>query len=117
MNRIHSGEGIKIWGDGSVQRDYVYVTDVARACLLALESDVQGVFNIGSGTGYSLNEIVKMLESVTGIPIQPEYLAGRAYDVPRIVLDCQKAARTLGWKPEVDMASGLEACWRWLSEQ
>jgi UDP-glucose 4-epimerase len=117
MNRLQQGQGLEIWGDGSIERDYVYVGDVARACSLAVDSDAQGVFNIGSGAGHSLNSLVKMLENVTGQDIAPEYMAGRDYDVPRIVLDCSKAREALGWSPEVGIDDGLQRTWRWLTAQ
>ena len=115
MNRLHGGHSLEIWGDGSVERDYIYVADVARACQLAVDSDAHGIFNIGSGTGVSLNEIVSKLEEVTGISLTPRYEQGRAYDVRRIVLDCRKARDVLGWRPEIEIDEGLAKSWRWLS--
>lgn len=115
MNRLREGRSLEIWGDGTVARDYIYVADVARACQLAVDSNAQGIFNIGSGLGLSLNELIGKLEKVTGIAASPVYQPGRAYDVPRIVLDCQKAADVLGWRPEVRIDEGLARSWRWLS--
>jgi len=113
MEKIKRQETLEIWGDGSVTRDYVYVEDVAEACELAAGSGACGVFNIGSGVGLTLNEIIQTLSDVTGQEIVRTYLAGREYDVPAIVLNCDKAFSELSWKSKTRFIDGITKTWDW----
>ena len=114
---IHD-EGIEIWGDGSVVRDFLYVSDGVAALLKAAtcKSDVP-VFNIGSGEGKSLNQVIKAIENLLDRPIKKRYSAARAFDVPSNVLDISRAATELSWKPQVRFEDGLRMTWEWLSQQ
>lgn len=100
---------VEIWGDGSVERDYLYVSDVADAFAAAVVYDgPQSVFNISSGTGTSLNEVLRLIEQVTGTPIERNHKPGRAFDVPVSVLANDLARRELGWSPQVSLQEGIE---------
>jgi UDP-glucose 4-epimerase len=106
---------IQIWGDGSVVRDYIFIEDVAAAFSAAL--DYQGdetIFNIGSGTGVSLNQLIKKIEGFYGPNLKVEYQAGRAFDVPTNILCINKAARHLGWSPRTDLQTGLSKTREWI---
>ena len=99
---------IEIWGDGSVQRDYLYIGDVADAFARAVAYDgPYSVFNISSGKGTSLNEVIRLIEQVTGASVEKSHQAGRAFDVPVSVLDNALAARELGWSPQVSLEDGI----------
>ena len=113
-----SGQAIDIWGDGTVMRDFVYVGDVADAFVraTAYQGDVV-VFNIGSGVGTSLNELVRAIGEVTGVPMLFNYLPGRAIDVPVSVLDCGLAKREFGWSPQMTLPEGLARTVGWLRAQ
>ena len=103
------GEEVTVWGDGSAVRDYVYVGDVARAfCMAATYEAPAGVFNIGSGQGHSVNELLAAIEGLLGRQIYRRYVRGRPFDVPINVLDATLAARTLKWQPTVPFRDGLE---------
>lgn len=118
LHRVLSGQPIEIWGDGSVMRDFVYVGDVADAFVRATTYTGDAtVFNIGSGTGTSLNELVRAIGDVTGAEVTCHYLPGRAIDVPVSVLDCARAERELGWTPKVGLAEGLARTVQWLRSQ
>lgn len=118
MNRLLQGEPINIWGDGSVVRDYLYVDDLVEALVLAgAEPKAIGeVFNIGSGRGLSLNELLQYLERATGLTADVRYSAGRALDVPQVVLDIRKAEGLLGWTPSTDFLDALKRTCAWLAE-
>lgn len=115
MSRILNRSPIEIWGDGEIVRDYVYVRDIADAFVRALERDGcnRHVLNIGSGTGMSLNEIVKKIEIVTGLEADVRYTGGRAFDIRSNVLDIRKAFRELGWKPETSIDRGIRNLYDW----
>ena len=113
LGRAHAGEPIEIWGDGNVVRDYLYVGD-AVAGILAAEDAPDGIYNLGSGRGVSLNDLVAMIREVAGREVAVDYRPGRAFDVPENVLDTAKARAKLGWEPKVDLREGLARTWRWL---
>lgn len=118
LHRALSGQSIEIWGDGTVTRDFIYVGDVAEAFVRALryEGDVT-VFNVGSGVGTSLNDLVQAVRSAAGVPVACNYLPARVIDVPVNVLDCARANRELGWKPVVELTEGLARTINWLRGQ
>ncbi len=108
LQRALRGQCIDIWGDGSVTRDYVYIGDVARAFLLAARHDgPSSIFNIGSGRGTSLNELLGLMEETLGVTIERQYLKGRPFDVKTNVLDTQLARKELGWSPAVAIDDGI----------
>jgi len=114
IRRILAGEPIQIWGDGGIVRDYVYIDDVVEAFLRAAAyRGPARVFNIGTGRGVSLNDLVARLRRIGGRPVEVTYLPGRAFDVPEIVLDVSRAARELGWRPRVSLEEGLARTWAW----
>jgi len=108
---------IHVWGSGEVVRDYVHAADVAEACALALTTDVaQGTFNIGTGRGHSLNQILRLIADVTAQP-PPEIRREpqRGFDVPAIVLDNTLAQKGLNWLPKVALEEGVRRTWEWVS--
>jgi UDP-glucose 4-epimerase len=107
---------IRIWGDGSVVRDYVYVADAVDATLKAAAFEgAPRIFNIGSGKGTSLNELVASIGQLLGRRVRVEYSRGRAVDVPANVLDASLAAQHLGWRASTSLADGLRRTCEWLS--
>jgi UDP-glucose 4-epimerase len=115
LGKILHGEPIEIWGDGSIVRDYIYISDVVDALLLAMEqpSD-QHVFNIGSGRGHSLNDLIRAIEEVTGRTAVCRYLPSRPFDIPSNVLCNKLANQSLGWSPKVGFEDGLDKFAGWL---
>ncbi|WJK08333.1 NAD-dependent epimerase/dehydratase family protein [Pseudomonas fluorescens] len=115
LSRALKNESIQVWGDGSVTRDYIYVSDVAEAFALALRYEgPHSVFNISSGKGVSINELIERIETVLGGAIDKLYLAGRSYDVPINVLDNTLAAQELNWTPKVGLEEGLNLTSAWM---
>lgn len=108
MGKVLRGEKIEIWGDGSVVRDYIYIGDAVSAMVLAADyAGSERIFNIGSGVGVSLRDIVKGIETVSGKKADVSYTAPRAFDVPVSVLDNTRARRALDWAPTTSFAEGL----------
>lgn len=115
LSRALHGESVDIWGDGNVTRDYIYIQDVADAFARAVQYDgPKSVFNICSGVGTSLNELVRMLERVLGQDVRRNYHPPRAFDVPISVLDNALAMAELGWKPEVALDLGIARTVDWM---
>lgn len=116
LSRIRAGDPITIWGDGSVVRDYLYVSDLVDALVLAAKVETSHkVLNVGSGQCVSLNELVSLMAKVTGESPRVEYLPGRTLDVPASVLEVERTRSELGWSPQVGMAEGLDQTWAWIS--
>lgn len=103
--------------DGTCIRDYVHVLDLATAHILALEALQEGesrVYNLGSGTGYSVREVIETARKVTGHPIPVVEGARRAGDLPALVADSTRIKKELGWSPEFDrLHTIIETAWNW----
>ena len=107
IGQMLAGKQPTIFGSGEQERDFVYVGDCARANLLAIEDHVQGIFNIGSGRGTTINQIYALLSEITGYRRPPVYGPPRAGETFRIFLDATKARREMGWEPQVSLEEGL----------
>ncbi|ULB11766.1 NAD-dependent epimerase/dehydratase family protein [Cereibacter azotoformans] len=116
--RAARGEPVEVWGDGQVTRDFIHVRDLAELCVRALRSHTSGCFNAGSGTGTSVAEIVAGIDRTVrasgGPPVRPLCRPGRAFDVPRVVLDISRAREAFGWAPRIGLDEGLAESWRWV---
>ena len=100
--------------DGTCIRDYIHVTDLAQAHLLALESPLNGSFNVGSGSGFSVKEIIQVAREITGKPIPVLTAPRRPGDPPRLVSDSARARAELGWTPRFDDVRAIVAsAWAW----
>ena len=117
---------IKVFGndyptaDGTCVRDYVHVSDLADAHVAALEwlfdESTSETFNLGTGHGYSVAQIVHAAGEITGKDIMAELSARRPGDPPTLISDPTKATRTLGWKPKFPaVEEQIRHAWRWLS--
>lgn len=106
----------RITGDGTQQRDFAYVGDVARANLLALESDVSGIYNVGTGVPTDINTIHKTLSQIIEYEQTPTYVARPAGEVLATYLDSSKAKRDLGWEAQVDLREGLRRTVEWMKD-
>ena len=104
--------------DGTCIRDYIHVTDLAKAHILAVEYLINGgesdIFNLGNGVGYSVKEVIETARKVTGHPIPAKEEARRAGDPARLVASGEKARKILGWEPEIkDLADIISSAWKW----
>jgi UDP-glucose 4-epimerase len=101
---------IVIWGDGEVIRDYIHVSDVA-ACLVTLAAapltDKNFIFNVGSGIGFSLNDVVAQLQMCLRRSIKVSYSPARTFDVPINVLAIDRVQEKLGWAPRLSFSDGI----------
>jgi UDP-glucose 4-epimerase len=110
LHHALTGRRIVIWGDGETVRDYVHISDVAL-CLVTLACEprmnADFVFNVGSGRGVSLNEIVAELAVHLGRHLEVVRTETRAFDVPVSVLAIDRARRVLGWSPRLSFSQGI----------
>lgn len=117
------GDAVKMFGDdyptadGTCVRDYIHVIDLGRAHLLALDACEPGahqIFNLGSGTGYSVREVVEVCREVTGREIPAEVGPRRAGDPAVLIASSDKIQARLGWKPERDLRTMVDDAWTFL---
>jgi UDP-glucose 4-epimerase len=110
-----TGEPVQIWGDGSTVRDYVFVDDVIDAIVaVAAHQGPVRLFNVGSGRGRSVREVVDDVAAISGKGFsEVRYLPARAADVPHNVLDYSLIAREIGWTPKTVWEDGLRATLAW----
>ena len=119
-------ESVSIYGtdydtpDGTCIRDYIHVTDLAQAHILAVEYLANGgasdIFNLGNGVGYSVREVIETARSVTGHPIPATEVPRRSGDPARLVASGEKAKKILGWEPKIKQLDEIIAsAWKWHS--
>jgi len=100
--------------DGTCIRDYIHIVDLAQAHILALAAGKQGFYNLGNGDGYSVREVLKMCEKVTGKRIPAVEKSRRPGDPPKLVAAADKAKRELGWNPRLPKLEDIvSSAWKW----
>ena len=100
--------------DGTCIRDYIHIIDLAQAHILALAPGKQGFYNLGNGDGYSVREVLKMCEKITGKQIPAVEKPRRPGDPPKLVASAEKAKRELGWKPRLaKLEDIISSAWHW----
>lgn len=116
LMRIHRGEDpVRIWGDGTAIRDFVYSRDVAEGILLALHQGTRGSYvNLGSGRGASIRELVETLRSF--LDFNYEFDPGKPGGFPRRVMDITRARAWIGYEPTTSLGDGLRTTWNWFIE-
>jgi UDP-glucose 4-epimerase len=116
-NTVLTGDAVKIYGDGSQTRDFIHVSDVAKAFMAVSNYDRVGTWNIGTGIETSVLDIVRMIEDLTGEPVVPRYLPARPGEMHRSAIDAQRARNDLDWLPAVSFKAGLASVYEWLARQ
>lgn len=118
LHHALKGTPIEIWGDGTVTRDYIHVSDVAEAFAKTVEySGTRNCFNISSGAGTSLNELVAIVKDVIRRPVEVRYLPSRSFDVPANVLSNDLARNELGWAPSISIRDGIARAAEWMRSE
>jgi UDP-glucose 4-epimerase len=113
LGRLRDGEPCLIFGDGTQERDYVFVGDVVSALMAAAEVE-GGIFNVGTGRASSVLELYDLCRKVAGSELEARLAPARTGELQRSVLDISKAADELGWRPETSLEEGLRQTWNWI---
>lgn len=113
LKKILAGKPVKIWGNGAIVRDYIYIKDCAAIVRQLIEKELSNeVINVGSGTGYSVNEVLAFIKQEVGdFPVTRS--EARNFDVPRVVLDNRKLRSIIDF-PFTDIRQGIRRTYRWL---
>jgi UDP-glucose 4-epimerase len=107
IKSISDNQCLSIFGDGEAVRDYIYINDLAAACVTAILSKSNGVYNIGSGVGYTINEVIFTIETLLNKRAIVEKVRSRDFDVKHSVLNCKKAFSDFGWKAQTNFREGI----------
>lgn len=115
LEHARNGTPLEVWGDGKNVRDFIFMDDVVEASmrLIGRPQDC-GTYNLGSGVGYSINQVRSVVEAVSGTTVQTVYRPARGVDVRRVVLDGSRFHAALGWQPGFGLAQGVECTWKWV---
>lgn len=115
LNKILLDQEIEIWGDGEVVRDYIYIKDVVNLLAKSISfNQDEAIFNLGSGIGYSLNELLLIIEEILQKKAIVKYIEKRSFDVPINILDISKAKDSFNWNPNTDIKQGIEIVTKYL---
>ena len=111
--RLLSGDPPALRGDGKPTRDYVHVTDVARAFVAAADGGRAGTFNVGTGRQTSTAELLDILQSAAGTDLEPRQESLQPGELRASALDASLIERDLGWRPAVDAERGIRETFDW----
>lgn len=103
-----------IWGDGSAIRDYIYIDDLIDFLKIAGLSSESGVFNVGSGIGMSINQIIEALSGIIEKMPPLEYIDTKGNAVEKVILDIERAKEVFDWTPEISLEEGLKHHHQWM---
>lgn len=117
FKQVLAGERPVVYGDGSQTRDFLYVGDLVEAIWAAVESDVEGAFQLGSGEPTSVNELLALMRGVTGLEIPVDHREFRAGEVRDTWCQIDKARAGFGFDPATTLEAGLGATWEWFGAQ
>jgi UDP-glucose 4-epimerase len=117
FKQVLAGEPLVVYGDGSQTRDYLYVGDLVEAIRAAVDSDVQGPYQLGSGKPTTLNQLIDVMRTVTGRDLEVVYRDFRAGEVRDTWCQVDKARQGFGYDPSTSLEDGLAATWAWFEAQ
>lgn len=120
MRRILNGRPLVVYGDGTQTRDYLYVGDLVKGIVAAVDAGVSGVYQLGSGIPTDLNELIKRIEAAVGRSsgeLQVGYEAFRAGEIRHTWCKVDKARQAFGFDPSTSLDEGIARTWRWFQKQ
>ncbi len=117
LNHALAGTTMEIWGDGENVRDFIYIDDVVEACtrFIKLPED-SGTYNLGTGIGFSINQVGRIVEATTCTQLRLIYRPVRGMDVRSVVLDSSRLNARLDWQAGIGLAQGLARTWEALRD-
>ena len=115
-------EEIQVFGDGTIERDFIYIDDVCKAVEKAIDvgnDKIESIsaVNIGSGKGSSINEILYSISTILSSKLKIRYLPSRSFDVKKNVLHVGLAGNVLSWKPATQLADGISKTLEYMKSQ
>jgi UDP-glucose 4-epimerase len=114
-NALNDNESV-VYGDGLQTRDFIYVDDIVRACIIAMENKSVDTYNIGSGVETNIVNLINVIKSITGKEFKYKNEKERSGEAKRSVLDCSKAKKMIGWRAEINIEDGIRKTLKWIEE-
>lgn len=113
-----TGQTVEVWGDGENVRDYLFIDDAVRGLIeLAKHGKSGSIYNLSSGDGATINELIKVLGHALGIHLNTNYGTARITDVRKNILDSSKLRNLTGWQPKTRLENGFKKTAAWISHQ
>lgn len=117
MSRILRGEPVQVWGTGENVRDYIYIDDMNNGAVSAIQKGLWNrVYNLGSGEGHSINDVLSLLRLICGKKWDVVYTPARNVDIASNVLDITRLENECGWKPVINLEQGMKLTWDWIKK-
>lgn len=117
LGKVLKGENLEVWGDPTISKDYLYITDLASAIYKASITDTTStIFNVGGGYLTSIEEIISVIAEITGRDINVNYTRGHAFDVKQVCLDITRAKDCFNFQPKVDLRTGVHMTWEFIRD-
>ena len=113
LGKIHEKQPLEVFGDGSDTRDYIFVKDISKLCITAMNSEHNDIYNAGTGIRTSLLELISIIEGETTRTTLKKFSPPRPGDVKHISLDIEKAKNALNWAPQTHLKEGIGKTWEW----
>jgi nucleoside-diphosphate-sugar epimerase len=117
MQWINEGRPVRVNGDGEQSRGFTYIDDIARGTLLALKPIGFEMFNLGGHEVITINNLIKLMEDVTGKKAIVQYGPPNTADMHTNWADVSKAGELLGWEPQVDQREGVKRLYEWYAAE
>jgi len=112
-DKMLKGEKVTINGDGQQTRDFIYIGDVVKAAILAMEKEKSGVYNIATGIETNINEIFRKIKELTDCSCEQIHASAKLGEQKRSCLDFSQAKEELNWQPKYDLEQGLKETIKW----
>jgi UDP-glucose 4-epimerase len=117
LGRIATNQSVEVWGDGEAIKDYIFIDDLVDGIYRATTSSARSkIFNLGSGAGMSVNDLIRLIAEVVGRSFDVVHTSKPRPDVSRISLDITRARTELNWEPATPMRLGLERTWAFTTQ-
>ncbi len=108
IDKLKNDETVEIYGDGNIERDYIYIDDVIDALVLSIKHTKTKIFNISTGTSYTMNNIVDIVQKITNLRPKVKYLPKRNFDIQKNCLNNTLAKKELNWIPKYSLEEGIK---------
>lgn len=115
LRKIKMNDMIMVYGDGNSKKDYIFITDLIHLAYELCFRNKVGVFNLGSGIGITINQIIDQIKNTTGRNFTLKNMDNQIYDVNHFVLDITKTTKIFGDLPSISLEEGISRTWDWLN--
>jgi len=116
LRKSAANDSLQVFGDGNTKKDYIYIDDFVKIVSVLIKFNKSDVYNIGSGSGASLNEILEKINKITGKDNRVDYISEKQYDVKNFILDISRLKNIIPEFEFTDIENGINATWQWIKK-